>query len=117
MLSQNHPFIGQRDYGRLLLAMRKAIREEFSVDIRLTEEDIQKKLLSYALSSENYSLREMGKELEELVTAGVDGGNNAEEVTRSYYRGAAVVGHERLEREKVAETVKKPRVYRGCTIR
>jgi len=111
--------------------MSRFIKEEFSLSIRMTQEDAVEQLLHYAEQSRNNVLQEMGKELREF-TYGPEAAEPAaaepaagEEGVR-YYRGAPVAGSghsaktpvkEKAPAAKTAPEKSKPtRVYRGQVI-
>lgn len=129
MSELHHPDKIDRDYIRLLQAMSRFIKEEFSIAIRMTQENAVEQLLHYAEQSRNSMLQEMGKELreftygtqtEDVATAEAEQGQ--EEGVR-YYRGAPVAGSAPSDKksekasapaEKTATNKSKPtRVYRG----
>lgn len=68
MSPQGQPELIDRDYVRLLMVMRRFIREEFNHKISINEEDAAVKLLDYAERSRNRVLQEMGKELRGMLT-------------------------------------------------
>ncbi len=130
MSELKHPNEINRDYIRLLQVMRRFVKEEFSVAIRMTQEDAVEQLLLYADQSRNNVLQEMGKELREFAfgpetPAEAVEESSAEEGVR-YYRGAPVVSHgdvskapekETTPAEKPATQKSKPtRVYRGRVV-
>jgi hypothetical protein len=118
-----HPEQINRDYVRLLQVMRRFVKEEFSVSIRMTQEDAVAQLLHYATVSRNHVLQEMGKELQEMThspsaTATQADGDQGEHVR--YYRGAAIVEEGSAAKPAKGEAEKgnnRPtRVYRGQVI-
>ena len=108
-----------RDYARLLLVMRRMIREEFSVTVHLDEPDANDRLLGFAGRSENHMLKEMAAELASMLreqASRPDTSSNApgpgEEV--AYYRGVPV----RREKPRAADPAEHgssatTRIYRG----
>jgi len=90
----NHPDSINRDYIRLLQVMRRFVKEEFAVSIRMTQDDAIAQLLDYAERSRNHVLQEMGKELREF-TQGVSPSEVDDESAPHgnvrYYRGAAIL--------------------------
>lgn len=108
-----------RDLARLMLVMRRFIKEEFSVTIHLDEPEAADELLAFAARSGNGMLHEMAKELEYLVAPEDDAaGDKAEKSpapssTTTYYRGAPV--HQQAEVKETAEPVSASakRIYRG----
>lgn len=131
MAEVTHPNEINRDYIRLLQVMSRFIKEEFTLSIRMTQEDAVELLLHYAEQSRNSVLQEMGKELREF-TYGPEAAEPAaaepaagEEGVR-YYRGAPVAGSggsaktpvkEKAPVEKAVPEKSKPtRVYRGQVI-
>lgn len=130
MTEPTHPNEINRDYIRLLQAMSRFIREEFSVSIRMTQEGAVEQLLQYAEQSLNSVLQEMGKELREL-TYGPEGEQPAERAQPKeeegvrYYRGAPVAGtgsdaevpsKGETKTEEVPAKSKPTRVYRGQVV-
>lgn len=136
MSELNHPNEINRDYIRLLQAMSRFIKEEFTVAIRMTQEDAIEQLLHYAEQSRNSVLQEMGKELRELsygpqveeAESTTEEPQNVTEEGVRYYRGAPVAGsgqpaikEEPDKTQAPAETEaprksKATRVYRGQVI-
>jgi hypothetical protein len=115
-----HPEQINRDYIRLLQVMRRFVREEFSVAIRMTQEDAVPQLLHYAAESRNHVLQEMGKELREMTQGSPDpaerpDARDGEQVR--YYRGVAIGGARPVAKAVNAEVKSRPtRVYRGQVI-
>lgn len=130
MTEPTHPNEINRDYIRLLQAMSRFIREEFSVSIRMTQEGAVEQLLQYAEQSRNSVLQEMGKELRELTygpepeTPPEKTQAKEEEEGVRYYRGAPVAGSgdakssaKAEDKAEKAPVKNKPtRVYRGQVI-
>lgn len=127
MSELNHPASINRDYIRLLQVMRRFVREEFAVSIRMTQEDAIEQLLHYAGESRNHVLQEMARELEEFTD-----NTSAEDVQEEqaeggakvrYYRGAAIVVEEEDEKnaQAAAAEPKQPpsggkKIYRGRVV-
>jgi len=124
-----HPNEINRDYIRLLQAMCRFVREEFSVSIRMTQEDAIDLLLHFAGQSSNNMLQEMGKELREFAYVPVTPeAAIAEELKGAeavrYYRGAPVAGaddngnasEKTKAEEPLKEKTKPTRVYRGRVV-
>lgn len=125
-----------RDYARLLLVMRKLIRNEFEVSLPLDRPETTVLLLHYAQRSQESLLHEMAKELEELLAqpAAQSHGEELHEVAR--YRGAVaaaplaqemvqhdepvryrgVVKHEDEAASAPHEGQKAKRIYRGQVV-
>lgn len=131
MSELKHPNEINRDYIRLLQGMGRFIKEEFSVAIRMTQEDAVDQLLHYAEQSGNNVLQEMGKELREMAygaetVAPSSAGDAPDEEHVRYYRGVAVVSdtaednipvkEAEPEQPTVQEKSKPVRVYRGRVI-
>lgn len=128
MSELKHPNEINRDYIRLLQAMSRFVREEFSVTIRMTQEDAIEQLLHFSGQSRNNVLQEMGQELrkfafepETLETEQSKELTTAEAVR--YYRGVPIArgrdnsGTETAETEEaVKEKTRPTRVYRGRVI-
>ena len=127
MSELSHPDSINRDYIRLLQVMRRFVKEEFAVSIRMTQDDAIALLLDYAERSRNNVLQEMGKELREFtqgsVTANGSGTPDPQSHVR-YYRGAAIIVDDDSPAlpETPASMPKKPtqggtkKVYRGRVI-
>lgn len=124
MSEMTHPEQINRDYIRLLQVMRRFVKEEFAVAIRMTQEDAVQQLLHYATSSRNHVLQEMGKELEEFTRGPIGGtetgtvGEGEEHVR--YYRGAAIAGErpaaKSSQRDEPKKRPKATRIYRGRVV-
>ena len=56
-----------RQYGRLLMMMRRLVKEEFGVTVHLEETDAPQELLAFASRSRQHLLRQMMGELEDLL--------------------------------------------------
>ena len=128
MSQPSHPASIDRDYIRLLQAMRRFVKEEFAVSLRMTQDDAIEQLLHYAGQSRNHVLQEMASELESYA------GHMAEEPAANesnpgepqgkvrYYRGAAIAveqADEQNQEKESAERVSPSRpkkIYRGQVI-
>ncbi len=119
MSNIEHPARINRDYIRLLQVMRRFIRDEFSQDIRISNEDAAEQLLHFAERSRNHVLQEMGMELREFVQQlpVVDEENRTKV---RYYRGAAIASRETPgdaeDLTPVTPQSNPKRVYRGQVI-
>ena len=108
---------GSRHYARLLLMMRRLVKEEFAVTVRLGDEDAPEELLAFASRSRHHLLRQMATELEEQLGGQpgeaklVEPPTSSENVT--YYRGAPIVREEAVATEPQAKVTATKRVYRG----
>jgi len=119
MVTDTH--YSSRDFARLMLMMRRMIREEFSVTVHLDEPEASDELLAFAERSDNAMLKEMAIELEPMVTdmtvqSGPVEAETPEKVT--YYRGAPVTREK--PKPTAAESRKPdamPRIYRGQRVR
>lgn len=106
-----------RDYARLMLVMRRMVREEFSVTIHLDEPGAGEELLSFARVSADPMLKEMAIELEGMLgeseqvpAPGEENRVPADRVT--YYRGAPIKAATANETDNT--TPEGPtRIYRG----
>lgn len=124
MAPQGEPKQIDRDYVRLLMVMRRFVRDEFDVKIGISEADAAQSLLEYANRSRNQVLREMGNELSELLTPPKD--ESPAEVTppgekMHYYRGvpqqSAASKAEPVAAEKEPEQSNAgKRIYRGRVV-
>lgn len=56
-----------RDYVRLLMMMRRFVRDEFDVRVAISDTAAAQTLLDYASRSRNKVLQEMGSELSEIL--------------------------------------------------
>lgn len=79
-----------RDYARLLLVMRKLIRNEFEVTIPLDRPETTILLLHYARRSADTMLHEMAKELEELLAQPQQSATLGQAHEAPRYRGAVI---------------------------
>jgi hypothetical protein len=108
-----------RDYGRLMLVMRRLVREEFSVTIHLDAPEAPEELLAFAERSNNFMLKEMATELEPMLVEREaqpddllpEPEQSEENVT--YYRGAPVKKATRSESSAEASHGEPTRIYRG----
>lgn len=108
-----------RDYARLMLVMRRMIREEFAVTIHLDEPGAGEELLLFAGRSEAPVLKEMALELEEMLNSSTaappppaeDGEEPAGAVT--YYRGAPIKVTEANDGGNSGTREGSTRIYRG----
>lgn len=121
----NHPNQINRDYVRLLQAMRRFIKEEFSISIRMSQEDVITQLLHYGEQSRNSVLLEMSKELRELAYGPEPEAEQATEEKPQegvrYYRGAPVADSKPAPEADTEEATSKEkrrptRVYRGQVV-
>lgn len=97
MSELSHPDSINRDYIRLLQVMRRFVKEEFAVSIRMTQEDSIAQLLDYAERSRNHVLQEMGKELRDFTRREDAAAADEESMPHGnvrYYRGAAIATDE-----------------------
>lgn len=124
----SHPTSINRDYIRLLQVMRRFVKEEFAVSIRMTQDDAIEQLLHYAEQSRNHVLQEMAKELQEFTRdeAGDESSvDESQEQTGNvrYYRGAAIVVDEEpaspaapQQEENKAKPGGSKKIYRGRVV-
>ena len=103
-----------RESARLMLMMRRLIREEFSVTVHLDEAEATEELLAFAGRSRNALLQGLAGELEQLLVppaptpaAGAPAGR--------VYRGALQPTPPRPGRETPAATTTK-RIYRNRVV-
>lgn len=116
MSQHSHPSNINRDYIRLLQVMRRFVKEEFAVTIRMTQEDAVEQLLYHAGISRNHVLREMALELRDFTAdeqAVPHAGSGGDEAVR-YYRGATVAADNADGQPERPGRAK--RVYRGQVI-
>ncbi len=115
MSQQGEPEIIDRDYVRLLMVMRRFVRDEFDTKVAISDPGATTQLLEYALRSRNEVLQEMGKELREILAPAVeDSEADAEKV--QYYRGVAQVVAPREEEAATLSPPTKQRIYRGRVV-
>lgn len=100
-----------RERIRLMLMMRRMVREEFGVTVLLSETEATEELLAFAARARNTLLRQMGRELEVLTTAEPD--STAEQAAPLRYRGAPVQATAPATESKPADV---RRIYRGQVI-
>lgn len=121
MSQQGQPEQIDRDYVRLLMVMRRFVRDEFDVKVAISEADAAQTLLDYAERSRNKVLREMGKELGEMLSPSqkeaMPTPPRGEKV--HYYRGVPVQSTassaESAEAEPSPDSAPK-RIYRGRVV-
>ena len=112
-----------RDYVRLLMVMRRFIKEEFNLSIRISDEDAPTRMLEYGDQSRNRVLREMAIELRQMVNptpneTADEQASPASSIPTARYRGLVVhrqepgTGAEEKPRPKTSRD-KILRVYRG----
>ena len=105
-----------RDIVRLMMMMRRFIREEFKIYIQLSSEDSIDRLLQHSKDSRNHVLIEMRKELLEIITPQQN--SKATQVKKvRYYRGAAIevedgMGSKERPQENTISNANQ-RIYRG----
>ncbi|MFU8837085.1 MAG: hypothetical protein ACNA75_02190 [Thiohalomonadaceae bacterium] len=112
-----------RDYVRLLMVMRRFIKEEFNLSIRISDEDAPTQMLKYGDKSRNHVLREMAIELRQMVKptpndSSTEQGSDSAATSTARYRGVVVHRQEPADRVKPtteprAGGDKILRVYRG----
>lgn len=100
-----------RERIRLMLMMRRMVREEFGVTVLLSEAEATEELLAFAARTRNTLLRQMGRELEMLTTAEPD--SLPEQAAPLCYRGAPV---QAAAPAAEAQPVAVRRIYRGQVI-
>lgn len=100
-----------RERIRLMLMMRRMVREEFGVTVLLSETEATEELLAFAARARNTLLRQMGRELETLATVEPDSATEPAEPLR--YRGAPVQAAAAATETKPADI---RRIYRGQVI-
>lgn len=119
MAPQGQPAQIDRDYVRLLMMMRRFVREEFATTVAISEPEAPHTLCTFAEQSTHPVLREMGKELKEMLAAEC-GENHATPSQRTvhYYRGVArqvtATGENGKGGSKRADTSR--RIYRGRVV-
>ncbi len=120
MTQQGKPTQIDRDYVRLLMAMRRFVRDEFETTIAISETEATIKLLDYAERSRNAVLQEMGKELHSMLKPEATIKQQAQTSQKvHYYRGAAqvVTGDTQAAATRSADTAPgKQRIYRGRVV-
>lgn len=100
-----------RERIRLMLMMRRMVREEFGVTVLLSETEATEELLAFAARARNTLLRQMGRELETLAAAESD--SAPEQPAPLRYRGAPVQAAAPATETKPADV---RRIYRGQVI-
>lgn len=105
-----------RDFARLMLVMRRMIKQEFSVTIHLDSPDAGQELLAYARLSAQSMLKEMAIELETMLDETAD--HASPELAKEppdrdvCYRGVPVNKAVAKEGDGMATEVA-ARIYRG----
>ncbi|MGE0081355.1 MAG: hypothetical protein AB7U81_08660 [Thiohalomonadaceae bacterium] len=99
-----------RDLARLMLMMRRMIKEEFAVTVPLSDDEAAEELLAFAGRSRNTLLRQMAHELERQLHAR---GPGNEKPVMATSRGAAV---SQPAQDAAATVARHRRVYRGNVI-
>lgn len=106
--SYGEPAQINRDYVRLLMVMRRFIKEEFNQAIRISEEGAAARMLEYGEKSRNRVLREMAAELKGFVQP-----EPAQPTPpQARYRGVAMAKETGATDEAAKETAV-VRIYRG----
>lgn len=107
-----------RERIRLMLMMRRMVREEFGVTVPLSDEAAADELLAFASRARNSLLRQMARELEgHLVGQENSSEETADAAPSRYYRGAAIPTEEDGTAARSDDSHSKPRrVYRGQVI-
>lgn len=100
-----------RERVRLMLMMRRMVREEFGVTVLLSDDNSQEELLAFADRARNTLLRQMGRELEALTTT-AETAVPVEPATL-LYRGAPVDAPAPASEAKPADV---RRIYRGQVV-
>jgi hypothetical protein len=115
MTQPEQPAQIDRDYVRLLMVMRRFIREEFAIRVQISDPTAAEKLLHYAGQSTNVVLQEMGKELRELLSPAGNDEPGISEVNVHYYRGIArqVAAESACRNKEAPQEAAKTRIYRG----
>jgi hypothetical protein len=101
-----------RELARLMLMMRRMIKEEFAVSIQLSDPAAADELLAFAERSRNTLLRQMARELEGHHRTS---GAKPLRGEPARYRGAAVRVQGAAEKQSKPATATR-RVYRGQVI-
>lgn len=116
MSQQAEPETIDRDYVRLLMVMRRFVRDEFDIKVAISEPDAAATLLEHADRSRNEVLQEMGKELREILTPAEEESEVSDEKVH-YYRGVPQVVATREEDEAATSPPPaKQRIYRGRVV-
>jgi hypothetical protein len=100
-----------RERVRLMLMMRRLVREEFGVTVLLSDDNSLEELLAFAERARSTLLRQMGRELEALATATAEPA--AAEPAALLYRGAPVHAPAPAAEAKPADV---RRIYRGQVV-
>ncbi len=119
MSIQGQPQQIDRDYVRLLMIMRRFVRDEFDIKVAISELDAVEKLLHYAGLSRNEVLQEMAKELRSMLVPEAVGEEEAAVQQKvHYYRGVAqpVATTQTTEAESSSHKRSTKRVYRGRVV-
>ncbi|MEN8170336.1 MAG: hypothetical protein ABFS08_08960 [Pseudomonadota bacterium] len=123
MSQQRQPNQIDRNYVRLLMIMRRFVRDEFDIKVAISEPEAAIKLLDYAERSRNKVLQEMGKELRSMFSPNSDETTakpeRAEKEKVHYYRGVAqpVTTRPPADAQRPAENKStQQRIYRGCVV-
>ena len=117
MSQQGEPSQIDRDYVRLLMVMRRFVRDEFDIKVAISEPDAAATLLEYAGRSRNEVLQEMGKELREILTPVVEEKQSEASLEKvHYYRGVAQVVATSEEENTTSPPPAKQRIYRGRVV-
>lgn len=101
-----------RERIRLMLMMRRMVREEFGVTVLLSDTEAAEELAAFAGRARNTLLRQMGRELEAL--AATEASSAPVEPAALRYRGAAVAAEVPAAEAKPAAPVR--RIYRGQVV-
>jgi hypothetical protein len=113
-MNTTHPVLNNelsRERVRLMLMMRRMVREEFGVTVLLSDDNSLEELLAFADRARNTLLRQMGRELEALTTA-TEAAAPAEPAAL-LYRGAPVHAPATVTETKPAAV---RRIYRGQVV-
>lgn len=119
MSQQGEPEQIDRDYVRLLMVMRRFVRDEFDIKIGISETEAAAKLLDYAERSRNEVLQEMGKELRSILTPQQEAVSSEAEARVHYYRGVAqrvAGGAPTSESGEEDKAPARQRIYRGRVV-
>lgn len=106
-----------RDLVRLMLMMRRMVKEEFSVTIQLSDPEAAHELLAFADRSRNTLLRQMARELETHGSSPMsEAADSHAAPTSSRYRGAVVPSGDTGTASGSPVASRPKRVYRGQVI-
>ncbi|PKM46684.1 MAG: hypothetical protein CVV05_03135 [Gammaproteobacteria bacterium HGW-Gammaproteobacteria-1] len=100
-----------RERVRLMLMMRRLVREEFGVTVLLSDDNSLEELLAFADRARSTLLRQMGRELEALATAAAEPA--PAETASLLYRGAPVHAPAPATEVRPADV---RRIYRGQVV-